>query len=1254
MEVNFTTFLQENSLYKDDTSKATLMANNERLMDSLMFNYFGFLGLYALNDSRSMLKTYETTEGELVVKNIGDTNHDVSLSVKMAFDANLISKSVVDKMTKLLVLIKGKQIKGKDLDVTIIRKYLDEIHYSTNKPSTKVYAIIKSFHDANIDLPTLAFNLYQIAKNKDYKAITEEFRNLVLKGQYTGLFKNLRLNVKTAIVNANIPPAYAAGVQDDSFFSKLYHSKTDLEFKQIWLDSQVAPKDFNTVDFTNWYESNIGLLPLEVNFAKLPIYIWLDKDYNFVHANLIEAQIDHWLKASINTPVAFIEKLGKFNANDLRSFYEDIFASANSGKILQNYVNYIDSIQLNNKMEVLNLKEHKKILAVYDSDYNGLNLKGLSTLINERTPLFNKTTVFALLGDLITIDDPFKFLTPTFGLVIPDSKSFKIYQDAYNNASKENQKLYDLLIDYKFKDAQIVKDAQLKNLGELWGKYLTMTDWVKIDNNAVNAFNLFNLNDLTESDIKVATQIVVNSPKYFIKYYKGLLSDIVDACDVFSGLGLNSNGKLVVLNVYKVVLNAIKHHGYTLSYESAIYKIRQMRDDKLLKDLLDYMSAVNLYADFFNAILETRATLVIDFTDDVLLESLVQYCKANNKMLSVKMAQTIYEKINDPNLYIRVDDLKKYIQNVLYYNGEINLTYIKWALSFDKNLVTEMVTYFETKAFDPIYNSSYILKFLNDDQITDKMVINIKKIWSDLLKFTLNLNPTAYKFSPYWFKLVKEFMRDNITTNPELINELLPCLSSDELKSQLELLDPSVIENFVVNNKNNARILIRDITNETYNVESLGVDSYTKIFNTISTAFKDKSNYKKALKDEITHNIATFMLNLYDTKASLANTIFENLDPDIKTIIIKSGVDAEFVKNSVNAMFNDKTDIKPYSKLSDKEIMAILKYNKISVPKITAKKTKTLTDLKTTLTNQAPLTDLKVTKIEVTDEFLERRSVEYDVFNKYKHGNFGIKFLREFDVNLPIQQKGQTEFLKTHDSNKLDPVFHGTGSIAASMILRYGFAVIKSNGVIQTTGKLLGDGIYFSNVLDKVAQYTSDSGYTRGIGTKGYIFQMSAELGKEGVDYEAAGLGSDNIRSPEWCVFDPNNQLKIYKAFEVEIVDKTYIDQLKQKYNLNENFMELKTFTEFLREAKGMYKNTTTYTFMDGTIPVAESKKVDFTDFKPSKFGSHVRIEDSQNGVMVIIDHDLPKSEAFCVAFTSEFMDDTKDLNKFLNLLNGK
>ena len=1253
MEVNFTTFLQENSLYKDDASKATLMANNERLMDSLMFNYFGFLGLYALNDSRSMLKTYETTEGELVVKNIGDTNHDVSLSVKMAFDANLISKSVVDKMTKLLVLIKGKQIKGKDLDVTIIRKYLDEIHYSTNKPSTKVYAIIKSFHDANIDLPTLAFNLYQIAKNKDYKAITEEFRNLVLKGQYTGLFKNLRLNVKTAIVNANIPPAYAAGVQDDSFFSKLYHSKTDLEFKQIWLDSQVAPKDFNTVDFTKWYESNIGVLPLEVNFAKLPIYIWLDKDYNFVHANLIEAQIDHWLKASINTPVAFIEKLGKFNANDLRSFYEDIFASANSGKILQNYVNYIDSIPLNNKMEVLNLKEHKKILAVYDSDYNGLNLKGLSTLINERTPLFNKTTVFALLGDLITIDDSSKLLTPTFGLIIPDSKSFKIYQDAYNNASKENQKLYDLLIDYKFKDAQIVKDAQLKNLGELWGKYLTMTDWVKIDNNAVNAFNLFNLNDLTESDIKVATQIVVNSPKYFIKYYKGLLSDIVDACDVFSGLGLNSNGKLVVLNVYKVVLNAIKHHGYTLSYESAIYKIRQMRDDKLLKDLLDYMSAVNLYADFFNAILETRATLVIDFTDDVLLESLVQYCKTNNKMISVKLASILYENINDPTRFIRVNNLKDYIKNIakgLY----VNIIYAKWALTFEKNLVSEIIAYLEkTRVISFINNGNYTLKYLNDDQITDKMTINIQSIWLNLLKSQSALKPIEYKFSPYWFKLVKEFIRDNMTTNPELINELLPCLTSDELKSQLDTLDQSDIEKFV-NNKNNARVLIKDITNETYNAESLGVDSYTKIFKAISTGFKDKSNYKKALKDEITHNIATFMLNLYDTKASLANTIFENLEPDLKDIIIKSGVDTEFVKNSVNAMFNDKTDIKPYYKLSDKEVRAVMKYNNITTPRGIANNIKTLADIKTNVTKQPILTDLKVTKIEVTDEFLERRSVEYDVFNKYKHGNFGIKFLREFDVNLPIQQKGQTEFLKTHDSNKLDPVFHGTGSVAASMILRYGFAVITSNGVIQTTGKMLGDGIYFSNVLDKVAQYTSDSGYTRGIGTKGYIFQMSAELGKEGVDYEAAGLGSDNIRSPEWCVFNPNNQLKIYKAFEVEIVDKSYIDRLKPKHNLNENFMELKTFTEFLREAKGIYKNTTTYTFMDGTIPVAESKKVDFTDFKPSKFGSHVRIEDSQNGVMVIIDHDLPKSEAFCVAFTSEFMDDIKNLNKFLNLLNGK
>lgn len=51
------------------------------------------------------------------------------------------------------------------------------------------------------------------------------------------------------------------------------------------------------------------------------------------------------------------------------------------------------------------------------------------------------------------------------------------------------------------------------------------------------------------------------------------------------------------------------------------------------------------------------------------------------------------------------------------------------------------------------------------------------------------------------------------------------------------------------------------------------------------------------------------------------------------------------------------------------------------------------------------------------------------------------------------------------------------------MILRHGFKVIKSKDGIKAC-RMLGDGIYFSNVLDEVASYvgdmnTNNNGYGR-------------------------------------------------------------------------------------------------------------------------------------------------------------------------------
>lgn len=62
--------LSENTLYADDAGKQTLAADKERLMDSLMINFFGFLGMYSIGTRGSLMKQYQSQEGKLIVANI--------------------------------------------------------------------------------------------------------------------------------------------------------------------------------------------------------------------------------------------------------------------------------------------------------------------------------------------------------------------------------------------------------------------------------------------------------------------------------------------------------------------------------------------------------------------------------------------------------------------------------------------------------------------------------------------------------------------------------------------------------------------------------------------------------------------------------------------------------------------------------------------------------------------------------------------------------------------------------------------------------------------------------------------------------------------------------------------------------------------------------------------------------------------------------------------------------------------------------
>jgi len=330
------------------------------------------------------------------------------------------------------------------------------------------------------------------------------------------------------------------------------------------------------------------------------------------------------------------------------------------------------------------------------------------------------------------------------------------------------------------------------------------------------------------------------------------------------------------------------------------------------------------------------------------------------------------------------------------------------------------------------------------------------------------------------------------------------------------------------------------------------------------------------------------------------------------------------------------TPIKPPSDMPLKEMIEILAHNnfELTQKKIMKRPKEDYVEYLTRITTDkkyasADLEPLKVTPLVETAEELEIKTAElYQYYSpKWRHGNTGLKIIQSFNVDLEFPEF--KDFKEKHPNTQIIPAFHGTGSVGASMILRFGFMVMT--GKFEKAGKMLGHGIYFTNTLDKAIQYVGDKGMTRSSGTTGYVFEMDAFTGSSDEDFKAAGVGGDGIRSPEWCVFNPRAQLKITKAHKVVIIPRNEAKELAKKHNktiLDEGiyFQKFKKYNDLLKENEmiepivdnatpSQYYDVIDFVFMDDRIPVSDWELDDPIQFTKRLAGNDlVSVEHSMMG----------------------------------------
>jgi hypothetical protein len=411
-------------------------------------------------------------------------------------------------------------------------------------------------------------------------------------------------------------------------------------------------------------------------------------------------------------------------------------------------------------------------------------------------------------------------------------------------------------------------------------------------------------------------------------------------------------------------------------------------------------------------------------------------------------------------------------------------------------------------------------------------------------------------------------------------------------------------------------------------IEHVNIDELTKdqklkllrLFNTNaylrgthSSRLKNKDEFIRGNASPYARFVTGLLFDLIDDHTNEVNTFFEHIDD----ANVEWKVKQNLVGGGMLTSIVEKGEIKPFVKLDEAQLRTILTYNKIryadivesSGVKVRKQVREQLGSYLKRIKTAAAGADLskgfaKLSVVECVNTPKELAKKNSDLWTKNhsggKHGTFYVKIVKEFDVHLPSaefdeyrKRVSSPDYKVIHPiahDKEIRPAFHGCGGIAATMILRYGFAVIPQ-GAAGTVGRMLGNGIYFSTIIDKASQYVGNAGFGRSYGIRGYVFDMSNVLGPEDkqrrldIGYESAGVGGNSAtRSPEWCVRDPRKQLKIMKAYEVILVTRGEFESIQRlAEDTHVPSFSKHVLNEDLAQIAGCQ---TQFTFWDNKIPV--------------------------------------------------------------------
>lgn len=1198
--------IKENTFYQNNKEKQDFEKSPTKLGNAFWINIIGFIALYDLNKNNARLHAYFQQKVQL--SNVNDNSNDIILIIKILEYKKLIKPSVAQELTKLLARI--KKLSDIKIDQLLFRKLLKKIPISKVKPSAKLKPFITDYKKSVTSLQDMIDPLYNFAKQQkiceEYKLMCRIIKknNISTTDFTTPKIINTPIKINDTNTDTNTDTDI---VYDDEWYQNFKdNTPNDKEFPFVKNNKELVKLfllKFVNIDYMYKKRPNVKNMKTQLKkfdtSAKEIMSIINEKDIEDMHKN--------------NFPINNKNLSYYYDNNKLFSPISDTFFNQylNFDRFYEIFpYKYLikKKYQKNIKMSEINIKERLTIINNWDNndildmkqsfnDFSVYNLQILSQYPN----------IWKMIKNILIVNDELflKLNHADLKIMLKNKILYDLIKNWYNITSDSYKNMFksivynaDMLYMVKFIDNNINKDEML---------YISFLNWIYnktssriIDFNKMSSFEI-------EKWLKSKNKL-----ESFKKDFEDPKYD-------------------------KITIITERYSKYSVRYINVLCKFINERKRPFVFGNKD--QCINFVSSLDNIEEKCRPVLAKHF---------LNYIKQFEKFIQTYLIPSSWENyLNDNNYFDLLDHVIGYMS--MFFLKNISVFFI------EKNIDKFILLSNRIDLYKEIYQKKQWIVFtVNDmkDLLTKSNTITFTREFADMIFGNTTKEPKDrwQQCKDFLIKKINENpnMSDGLIDGKQLLNDEYQTFLLKNFKDRLKTINliNTCLRYYSLNEKEKNKLfdfLIKIFDNEQNLTDFISNHISNHIFKnttliTLLSKLTDINSIKTLMNNNLQISNVTIpsllndwnFLNIIIDKLDDIKVTNEDFDEYINTVfkdkklttvingIRKNILYSAFVKDIYD---DNKSLIQPIEKMTQERINQVLKFNNVSIKLPTELRKKKneklkpyLNRIKNNIHKMEISKPLHIDKIEETEEELEIKSAEYLKYYNGNHGNSAIEFLESFNVDMPNDDLKQ--WMIDNPEPTVIPGFHGTGSIGASMILRFGFKIIPA-GDKSIVGRMLGDGIYISNIIEKAAQYIGDTGFSRRRGTIGYILETECYIGQKEINHKVAGDSRDRILSPEWVIFDPRSQIKIVKAHKVKMTSKKYINYLKNKHKVKIN--ENKYFgKKILNENKLM--NMITYIFYDGNIPDENGTIIPFEDFETKyKNNSNIIVTYGQYGPEVNI-----------------------------------